>query len=116
MKASRLERKVGLVLAFGSAVSVGLLTLGIVAMGASRIGPLDRPFPRFDLGRIAADLVAIEPAGFLWLGLLAVILTPSFRVAASFLGFAASGERRMAAVALVVLAVICLSAILGAGG
>ena len=116
MKASRLERKGGLVLAVGSAVSVGLLTLGIVAMGASQIGPLDRPFPRFDLGRVPADLAAIEPAGFLWLGLLAVILTPSVRVAASLVAFAASGERRMTAVALIVLAIICLSAILGAGG
>jgi len=78
MKASRLERTVGFVLAVGSAVSVGLLTLGIVAMGASQIGPLTDPFPRFDLARIPADLAAIEPAGFLWLGLLAVILTPSF--------------------------------------
>jgi hypothetical protein len=37
-------------------------------------------------------------------------------VAASLVGFAASGERRMTAVALIVLAIICLSAILGAGG
>jgi uncharacterized membrane protein len=45
-----------------------------------------------------------------------VILTPFVRVAASLVGFAASGERRMAVVALIVLAIICLSAILGAGG
>ena len=45
-----------------------------------------------------------------------MILTPSIRVIASLFGFAAAGERRMVAVAVVVLAAICLSAALGAGG
>ena len=45
-----------------------------------------------------------------------MILTPSVRVVAAMAGFAATGERRMSFVAVVVLAVICLGAVLGAGG
>jgi uncharacterized membrane protein len=116
MKAGRLERTVGLVLGVGAIVSVALLAMGIAGMWAAHVGPLDRPFPPFDLGRLPVDLASLKAAGFLWLGLLAVILTPSFRVIASLVGFAAAGERRMVAVAVVVLAAICLSAALGAGG
>ena len=116
MRAGRLERILGRVLAVGSVASVALLTMGILAMGAAHVGPLDRPFPPFDLARLPADLSALDGAGFLWLGLLAVILTPSIRVMASLVGFTVAGERRMAAVSLIVLAAICLSAALGAGG
>ena len=116
MKSVRLERGVGLVLGAATAASVGLLALGVAGLALSNVGPLDRSFPSFDLARLAADVGALKPAGFLWLGLLAVILTPSVRVAASCVGFVASRERAMAAVALVVLAVICLSAVVGAGG
>lgn len=116
MRAAGLERTVGLVLGIGAMVSVGLLGIGVIGMGAAQVGPLDRPFPPFDLGRLPADLAGLKPTGFLWLGLLAVILTPSIRVIASLLGFAAAGERRMVAVAAIVLAAICLSAAFGAGG
>ena len=116
MKAERLERSVGLLLGAMAAISVAILVLGILGIAASNVAPLDRGFPAFDLARMPADLAAMKPAGFLWLGLCAVILTPSVRVIASLLGFAALGERRMVAVALIVLAAICLSAVLGAGG
>jgi uncharacterized membrane protein len=116
MKAARMERIVGLVLGTAATISVLLLAIGIAGMGAAHVGPLDRPFPAFDVHRLPADLAALEPAGFLWLGLLAVILTPSIRVVASLVGFAVTGERRMVAVAAIVLAVICLSAALAAGG
>jgi uncharacterized membrane protein len=116
MKTSSLERTVGRVLGAGALASVALLAIGIAGMGVGHVAPLDRPFPAFDLGRLPADVAALRPSGFLWFGLLAVILTPSIRVIASLLGFAVAGERRMVAVAVVVLAVICLSAALGAGG
>lgn len=116
MKTSSLERTVGRVLGAGALASVALLAIGIAGMGVLHVAPLDRPFPPFDLGRLPADVAALRPSGFLWFGLLAVILTPSIRVIASLLGFAVAGERRMVAVAVVVLAVICLSAALGAGG
>ncbi|MGD0863013.1 MAG: DUF1634 domain-containing protein [Candidatus Limnocylindrales bacterium] len=116
MKRGHFERTIGLVLAVATVVSVALLAIGAAGMAASSIGPLDRPFPQFDVARLPADVAGLRLAGLLWLGLLAVILTPSLRVVASLVGFAMSGERRMAGVALVVLAVICLSAAVGAGG
>lgn len=116
MNDGRLERTIGLVLGAGAIGSFCLLVIGIAGMGVTHVGPLDRPFPPFDLNRLGSDLAAVRPAGFLWLGLLAVILTPSVRVLASLLGFAVAGERRMVAVAAIVLAAICLSAALGAGG
>ena len=116
MNARRLEAWLGSILGVASAASVVLLGLGVLGMGLANVNALDRPFPAFDPARMASDLAALAPAGFLWLGLVAVILTPSVRVIASFVGLAASGERLMAAVALVVLAVICVGALLGAGG
>jgi uncharacterized membrane protein len=116
MKRGDLEARIGTLLGLATIVSIVLLGAGAAAMAVSGIGPLDHPFPRFDLAAMPGDLGARRPAGLLWLGLLAVILTPTLRVVASLLGFAASGERRMVVVALVVLAVICLSAGLGAGG
>jgi uncharacterized membrane protein len=111
-----IERPIGLLLGFATVASISLLAAGTAAMAASGIAPLDRPFPRFDLAGLPADLANLHLSGLLWLGLLAVILTPSLRVAASLVGFTAAGERRMAVVALAVLAIICLSAAVGAGG
>jgi len=75
MNDARLERTIGLVLGAGAIVSFCLLAIGIAGMGVAHVGPLDRPFPPFDLNRLGSDLAALKPAGFLWLGLLAVILT-----------------------------------------
>jgi uncharacterized membrane protein len=116
VKRRGIESTIGRLLGVATIVSIALLAVGVGSMAVSGIGPLDRPFPAFDLRVLPADLAAARPAGLLWLGLLAVILTPTLRVVASFIGFTTSGERRMAVVALVILAVICLSAALGAGG
>jgi uncharacterized membrane protein len=116
MRGDRLERTVGQVLGLGTGIGIALLAAGIVAMGAAGTGPLSRPFPAFDPGRLAADLRGLQAAGLLWLGLLVVILTPSARVVASFVGFLAEGDRRMAAIAVAIMAAIVASAVIGAGG
>jgi uncharacterized membrane protein len=72
------------------------------------IGPLSGG-PGFDLGHVVPDLGSLRPAGFLWLGLLAVVATPSARVAASLVGYARRGERAMAIVAVLILFVIAMS-------
>ncbi|MBA2382420.1 MAG: DUF1634 domain-containing protein, partial [Chloroflexi bacterium] len=61
------------------------------------------------------DVVALRPAGFLWLGLVAVVATPAARVAASLVGFARRGERTMVVVASLILAVIVISVALAKG-
>jgi uncharacterized membrane protein len=65
--------------------------------------------PALDLSTLVADLVSLQPAGFLWLGLLTVIATPLSRVVAAAIGFGRAGDREMVAVAVGILAVIAVS-------
>ena len=65
--------------------------------------------PPFDLAQLVPDLRALEPAGFLWLGLLAVIATPLSRVVGAAIGFARRGEPLMAVIAVAILTVIAIS-------
>ena len=74
----------------------------------SVIGPLSGG-PPFDLVRLGPDVAGLRPAGFLWLGLLAVIATPTARVIASLVGYTRGGERSMAIVAALILVVIAAS-------
>lgn len=104
-----LDRGVARLLAVGALVSVALLALGVAAMAGAGLSPLQPSFPALDLGRLPADIAALRPEGFLWLGLLAVLGTPAARVLASLLGFVGAGERSMALIAAAVLAVIALS-------
>jgi len=103
-----LERSIGRVLTIGIYASIALLVVGVVLMMLNGIGPLAGG-PAFDAGRLVPDLTALRPAGFLWLGLIAVVATPTARVAASLIGYARRGERAMAAVAVLILVVIAIS-------
>jgi len=62
------------------------------------------------------DLLALRPGGFIWLGLLIVVATPAARVLAALLGYARLGDRMMAIVAGLILAVIALSVLLARAG
>jgi uncharacterized membrane protein len=103
-----LDRSIARLLTIGTYVSVVLLAIGVLLLLVYGI----RPFaggPPFQPDLMVDDLIHLRPAGFMWLGLLAVVATPSLRVAASLIGFARLGERTMAAVAVAILAVIALS-------
>jgi uncharacterized membrane protein len=112
--ADPLERAIARLLTNGTYVSVAVLALGTAMMLATGIEPLGGG-PRFDLGRIGDDLLHLRAAGFLWLGLVAVVATPAGRVAASFVGYLRGGERTMAIIAALILAVIVLSVGLAIG-
>ena len=58
-------------------------------------------------------LVALDPAAYLSLGLIVLIATPFVRVAGSIVAFARERDRRYVLVTAVVLAVMCLSVVLG---
>jgi len=103
-----LEHSIARLLGVGTYISIGLLAVGVVLMAGHGIGPLSGG-PPFDLTRLGPDLIALRPAGFLWLGLLAVVATPAARVAASLVGYARRGERAMAAIAVLILLVIATS-------
>ncbi len=112
--ADPLERAIARVLTVGTYVSVAVLAVGTAMMLASGVQPLSGG-PRFDLGQIGDDLVHLRATGFLWLGLVAVVATPASRVVASLVGYLRDGERLMATIAVLILAVIVLSVGLAIG-
>ena len=111
------ERRIGRLLIGVTYAAVGLLLAGVLLMAAGGISPLD-PGPRLDLESLPAKIAALDPAGFLWLGLLAVIATPLSRVVAAAIGFGRAGDRSMVVVAVGILVVIALgvSSALASGG
>ena len=111
-----LDRRVGLTLAVAAAGSMCLLAAGVATMVAGAVQPLTDPAPKLDPGRLGSDVAALRAEGWLWLGLIAVILTPAVRVAASLVSFAAARDWRQTAIAFAVLAVVALSVVVGYGG
>jgi uncharacterized membrane protein len=107
-----LERSVARLLTVGTYASVALLAAGALAMVAGGRSPLDVA-PRFDPARLAADLAALRPEGFLWLGIVLVVVTPSARVATSLVGYVRRADRAMAVVSVLILVVIGLSVVAG---
>ncbi len=109
-----LDRSIARLLTYGTYVSVALLGVGALVMFARRIAPLAGG-PPFQPELVVDDVVNLRAAGFMWLGLLAVIATPTARVVAALIGFVRRGERTMALVAALILAVITLSVVLAQG-
>jgi uncharacterized membrane protein len=108
MAGSTFERRLGRLLIGVTYFAVGLLSIGVVLLLVAGISPLAGG-PPFDPAQVVPDLLALEPAGFLWLGILVVIATPLSRVVGAAVGFIRRGERLMAVVALAILAVIAIS-------
>ena len=109
-----LDLTVARLLSTGTLASVTLLAIGVVLMAISGRSPLDSGFPMLDLTRLPADILALRPEGFLWLGLIAVILTPTSRVIASLVGFVRAADRQMVLISVAILAVIGASVVISA--
>ena len=107
-----LEVGLGHVLQLGTYASVALVAAGVVLLLAGGGSPLAGG-PPFDLGGIPGDILALRPAGFLWLGIVGVLSTPAIRVGRALLGFARRGEQRMVAISASVLVVIAIGVIVG---
>ena len=101
------DRFIGRLLIAVTYVAVVLLSIGVALLLAAGISPLAGG-PPLDLASLRADLVALAPAAFLWLGILAVIATPLSRVIAAAVGFARQGDRWMVGVSVGILAVIAV--------
>jgi uncharacterized membrane protein len=110
------ERRIARLLEVGTLIAIGLLGVGSVLLVMSGTSPLDPDWPPLDLGELPADLLALRPEGFLWLGLLVTIGTPIMRVVAATIGFAGAGERRMVALGIGVLVVLGLAIVAGSTG
>lgn len=111
-----LDRSIARLLSTGTYIAVTCLAVGVGLMVVQGVGPLSPGGPAFDPLRLPADIAALRPEGFLWLGLLAVIATPTGRVVASLAGYLLRSERAMAAVAVAILGVIAVSIVLGGAG
>ncbi len=107
-----LDRAIARVLTWGTYLSVLLLGFGVILMVVNGTSPLD-PAPSFDPAQIPAEIVALQPVGFLWLGLLVTLATPLARVGAALIGYVAGGERRMALISFGILVVIAVGVVLG---
>lgn len=110
--AGGLESGLAHVLQVGTYASIALISAGVLLLIRAGRSPLDPGLP-FDLGRLPADLAALRPEGFLWLGILGVVATPALRVIGALIGFARRGERTMVIVAAMILAVVALGVIAG---
>ena len=110
--AGSLEVALAHVLQIGTYASVALVAVGSVLLLASGGSPLEGG-PPLSIPGIAADLAALRPAGFLWLGIIGVLATPALRVLRAGLGFWRRGEQAMALVAILVLAVIAFGVFIG---
>lgn len=110
-----LEIRIGRLLTYGTYAGVLFTAIGVVGMAAMGVSPFDGG-PSVDPGRLVADIANLRPIGFLWLGLLILLGTPSARVAASLVGYLRSGERALALISVFILAVIATGVIVGLAG
>lgn len=109
------ERRIGRLLIGATYVSVGLLVIGFVLMMADGVSPLAGG-PQLDLPGLGAQLVALDPAGYLWLGLLAVIATPIGRVIVAGIAYAREAEWLMVGIALGILALMIVGVVTAFAG
>ena len=107
-----LEAAIGKLLVAGTWLAMGLVAVGVILMLATGVDPLPnppRPVPPFSLSSVAADLAALQPAGFLWAGILLVIALPIGRVIVAGVGFVAAKDWRLAMISGLVLLVVLIS-------
>ena len=112
------ETMVSFVLRAGVILSATIICLGLALLFAKgaisnqvRIDA-DFPYPR-DLGALISGLLALDPASFIVLGLLALIATPFTRVAVSIVAFALERDWRYVLITVIVLAILIAGIVLG---
>ena len=110
-----IESTVSRVLVAGTYLAMGLVLVGVLGTLAAGIDPFATGFPPFDLRAIPAEMLAGEPEGFLWAGLVTVLVLPIGRVIVSGIGFLAAHDRRLALVSLAVLLVVSASVLAAIG-
>jgi len=99
------ERLIGRLLTGVTYVSVALLLVGVGLLIAAGISPVSGG-PGMDPARLVSDLLGLKPAGFLWLGLLAVIAAPVTRVSVALVAYIRDEDWMMVGVSTAILLVI----------
>jgi uncharacterized membrane protein len=110
-----IEVTLGRVLIGLTYVAVALLVVGVVMLLATGQAPLSGG-PDLDIDSLLADLQSLDAAGFLWLGLLAVIATPVAQVVLAGLAFSRQGDRLMVLVAAAILATLATGVFIARAG
>jgi uncharacterized membrane protein len=109
--ADRIELAIAGILGVTTVVAMTLLLAGVALMIASGVGFESATFPVFDPARVVGDMLGLRPEGFLWAGIVVVVLTPVLRVVGELVGFALRRDRTMALVAAAILVVVAVSVI-----
>ena len=107
--ADAIETLAARLLVVGTYLAVGLILIGVLGMLAQGIDPMSATAPTFDPTAIPSDIASLQPAGFIWAGIVVVMTLPIGRVVVAGAGFFASGERRLALVSALVVLVVALS-------
>lgn len=102
------EGRIGRLLIGLTYIAVAALIVGVALMVASGIGPLDGG-PSIDPGRLVTDLLALDPAAFLWLGFGIVLATPITRVTAAGIAYARQGQWTMVLISVGIVVVIAIA-------
>ena len=105
-----IERMVSRILKAGIAIAVAFMAVGLVLSLFDQEGLPSHVVPLADL---PALLGRLDPAAYLSLGLIVLIATPFVRVAGSIIAFARERDLRYVLITAAVLAVMCLSVVLG---
>lgn len=115
-RALAIESLIGRLLVTGTYLAMTLMLVGVVLMLAAGVDPLAHgAVPPFHAGEIAGNLLALKPEGFLWTGVVLVILLPIGRVVVAGMGFLAAHDRRLALVSLLVFLVVVISVLAALG-
>jgi uncharacterized membrane protein len=104
------ERLIGRLLIALTYVSVAFLVVGVGLMARAGISPMSGG-PALDLATLGEAIGTLDPAGFLWLGLLAVVSTPISQVLVAAVSYARSGDRAMVGIALTILTIIVVGVV-----
>jgi uncharacterized membrane protein len=109
------ERTIGRLLIAMTYVSVALMAIGVVLMFSQGISPLDQG-PPLDPAGLLGEVTSLQPAGFLWLGLLIVIAAPIARVVLAAIAYAREHDRTMVAVSIAILVVLAVAVAVAVSG
>jgi uncharacterized membrane protein len=109
------ERRIGRLLILLTYLSVTLLVAGVLLLLAAGVSPLDGG-PGLDLALLASQVAALDPAGLLWLGLLAVIVTPISQVVLAAVSFGRAGDWSMVGIAVGILTIIGIGVVTAVAG
>jgi len=106
--------RVGVILS-ATIILIGFLLLIAHSGGISGFGVSIGTFPH-TLGQVWSGLLVLRPQAIIASGLLLLIVTPVITVTTSAVAFAVERDRRFVVIALVVLAILITSMLIGKSG